>query len=104
MGILTGINKLTNVLQKRKDTLWEYLGEVDTRRTIINSLRTNSGFTKVWDNAKLFAEKKKIMTPNLSHSADDMTGKRIRKKFFKKYKGFIFTGPDSVSMSIPKIL
>ena len=35
MEILAGINLLNNVLQKKNDTLWEALREVDTCRTTI---------------------------------------------------------------------
>ena len=54
----------------------------------------------MWNDAKLFADKNKITTPNLSHSADAMTGKR--KRVAKKHEGFISTGPDGVSMSQPQ--
>ena len=87
MEILAGINHLNQVLQNKKDTLWEALREVDTCRTIINRFRTKNGFTKVWNNAKLFAEKNNIISPDLSHSADAMTGKkkRVSKKTCRFY-------------------
>ena len=97
MEILDGINYLNGVLKKKKDTLWEALREVDTCRTTINKMRTDEGFTKVWNDAKLLANKNNIVTPNLSHSSDAKTGKR--KRVPKQFPGFVPTGPDGVSMS-----
>ena len=97
MEILAGINLLNDVLQKKNDTLWEALREVDTCRTTISKMRTNEGFTKVWFDAKLLADKNNIVTPNLSHSSDAKTGKR--KRVPKQFPNMVPTGPDGVSMS-----
>ena len=97
MEILTGVNTLNELLQKKKDTLWKALRELETCREIIGGLRSDEVFMKVWSSSLEFAEKYDIVAPYLHHDSDSVTGKR--KRVPKVHTDFVGTGLDGMSRS-----
>ena len=97
--ILVKINCLNELLQTKKETLWEAMEEVNTCRTEITELNSKQGFNIVWNKATDFARKHDITPPNLSHQVERVVGKTKRKRKVKEYKDYIAHAPTGVSYS-----
>ena len=95
MEVLASINYLNKLLQLKQDTLWEALREVDSCRELVNKMRTDDGFMKIWEKAVDFAALHNIRTNKLSDQKQNHSGKRKRTP--KKFKDFVAIAKDGMS-------
>ena len=68
---------MNTLLQLKQDTVWEALRLFGMCRNMVNTLRTDTGFMKVWEKENNFARMHNIGTQNLKPRKDNHLIKKI---------------------------